>query len=100
MMPGSGSPFQPNLGILRRTPLANFEIELRSSTAGLAQAGDHIAGRHPVADGLVEYFGVPVESHVVPFVADDEQQAKSLQPIGVNHAPEVGCTDFGAARGL
>src|SRR5207247_1122737 len=61
----SGRLLQPNLGILGRTSLANFEIELRGSTAGLAESGDHVAGRHPVADGFVEYFGVAVESHVV-----------------------------------
>src|ERR1700722_4124780 len=99
-MAGSGRLLQPNLRVRGGSSLANFEVELRSSTAGLAEAGDHIAGRYPVADGLVEYFGVAVQRHVVAFVADDEQQAEPLQPIGIDYAPEVGRTHLGAARGL
>src|SRR5271155_6249152 len=49
---------QPDLGVHGFAPLAYFEVQLRDGAVGVAQGGDHIARRDPVADRLVENLGM------------------------------------------
>src|SRR5271168_2844168 len=45
---------KPDLGVDGFAALADLEIKLRLGAVAIVQGGDHIARRHPVADGLIE----------------------------------------------
>src|SRR5882672_5529485 len=70
--------------------LAHLEIEFGASlSAGIADGGDDIARRDPVAHRFEDLFRVAVEAQVPAAVLENEQQSEPREPVGVNDTAVV-----------